>query len=112
MILNGRVMDPESNFDAVRNLGVKGGKIAKITKDKISGKETIDATGHVVAPGFIDLHAHGQDPYAIKLMLRDGATTVLELEAGAFPVSDYYNERKGKSQANYGASVWACVGAT
>jgi len=110
VILNGRVMDPESNFDAVRNLGVKGGKIAKITKDKISGKETIDATGHVVAPGFIDLHAHGQDPYAIKLMLRDGATTVLELEAGAFPVSDYYNERKGKSQANYGASVghvWA-----
>jgi len=110
VILNGRVMDPESNLDAVRNVGIKGGKIAKVTKRKISGKQTIDAIGHVVAPGFIDLHVHGQDPYAVKLMLRDGVTTPLEIEAGAFPVSDYYNERKGKSQANYGASVghvWA-----
>jgi len=63
VILNSRVMDPESNLDAVRNLGIKGGKIAKVTKRKISGKQTIDATGHVVAPGFIDLHVHGQDPY-------------------------------------------------
>jgi len=110
VILDGRVMDPESNLDAVRNVGIKGGKISKITKDKISGKETIDAKGHVVAPGFIDLHVHGQDPFAVKLMLRDGVTSPLEIEAGAFPVSDYYNERKGKSQANYGASVghvWA-----
>jgi len=63
VILGGRVMDPESNLDAVRNVGIKGGKIAKVTKRKISGKQTIDATGHVVAPGFIDLHVHGQDPY-------------------------------------------------
>jgi len=110
VILNGRVMDPESNFDGIRNVGVKDGKVAIITEDKISGKETINAKGHVVAPGFIDLHVHGQDPYAVKLMLRDGVTTPLEIEAGAFPVSDYYDERKGKSQANYGASVghvWA-----
>jgi len=112
VILNGRVMDPESNLDAVRNVGVKDGKIANLTENTISGKETIDATGHVVAPGFIDLHVHGQDPYAVKLMLRDGVTTVLEIEAGAWPVTDYYDERKGKWQANYGASVghvWARV---
>jgi dihydroorotase-like cyclic amidohydrolase len=75
VILNGRVMDPESELDAVLNVGVKGGKIAEIKKDKISGKEAIDASGHVIAPGFIGLHAHGQDPYAVKLMLRDGVTT-------------------------------------
>src|SRR5210317_2425380 len=110
VILNGRVMDPESGLDAVRNIGIKSGKVLDITATQIRGKETIDATGHVVAPGFIDLHAHGQDPYAIKLMLRDGVTTPLEIEAGAWPVEDYYNERKGKAQANYGASVghvWA-----
>ena len=61
VILNGRVMDPESGLDAVRNVGVKNGKIAKVTKKKIEGKETIDAKGHVVAPGFIDGHAHTTD---------------------------------------------------
>ena len=113
-ILNGRVMDPESGLDAVRNVGIKDGNIVVVTGTKINASETIDATGHVVAPGFIDLHVHGQDPFATKLMLRDGVTSPLEIEAGAFPVSDYYDERQGKSQANYGASVghvWARVAA-
>jgi len=105
VILNGRVMDPESGLDAVRNVGIKNGKILDITATEIKGKETIDASGHVVAPGFIDLHVHGQDPYAVKLMLRDGVTSPLEIEAGAWPVTDYYNEREGKSQANYAVSV-------
>jgi imidazolonepropionase-like amidohydrolase len=61
VILNGRVMDPETKYDDIANVGIKDGKIAVITKDKITGKETIDATGHVVAPGFIDIHAHGQN---------------------------------------------------
>jgi cytosine/adenosine deaminase-related metal-dependent hydrolase len=114
VILNGRVMDPESGLDAVRNVGVKGGKIVEITETKIDGKETIDATGHVVAPGFIDLHIHGQDPYAIKLLLRDGVTSALEIEFGAYPVEDYYNKREGKWQANFGTSVghgWARMNA-
>ena len=114
VILNGRVMDPESSLDAIRNVGVKSGRIAKITKDKISGRQTIDASDHVVAPGFIDLHVHGQDPYAVKLVLRDGVTTSLEIEAGAWPVTDYYDEREGKWQVNYGASVghvWARLAA-
>ena len=53
VILNGRVIDPETRYDALANVGVKDGRIAAITKDKIIGQETIDATGHVVAPGFI-----------------------------------------------------------
>jgi hypothetical protein len=114
VILNGRVMDPESGLDAVRNVGIKDGRIFEITETKIKGKKTINAKGHVVAPGFIDLHVHGQDPYAIKLLLRDGVTSPLEIEGGAYPVEDYYNEREGKAQANYGASVahaWARVAA-
>jgi hypothetical protein len=109
-ILNGRIMDPESGLDALRNVGIKNGKIAVVTDTEVTATETIDASGLVVAPGFIDLHVHGQDPYAVKLMLRDGVTTPLEIEAGAWPVTDYYDERDGKSQANYGVSVghvWA-----
>lgn len=105
VILNGRVMDPETKLDARRNVGIKNGRIEVVTEEKINGKETIDAKGLIVAPGFIDLHTHGQDAYGIKLGLRDGVTTPLELEMGAYPVEDYYDQRAGKYQANYGASV-------
>jgi hypothetical protein len=98
-------MDPESGLDAVRNVGVRDGKIETITQQVIQGDEVIDASGHVVAPGFIDLHCHGQDPYSIRISLRDGVTSALDLEGGAWPVDQYYAEREDKWQANYGASV-------
>lgn len=59
-ILNGRVMDPDTRLDALHNVGILDSQIATITEGPISGRDTIDATGLVVAPGFIDLHAHGQ----------------------------------------------------
>lgn len=105
VINNGRVMDPETKLDAVRNVGIKGGRIMVVTDTKISGKETIDAKGNVVAPGFIDFHVHGQDDFSQKVILRDGVTSPLELELGAYPVEDFYAYREGKSQANYGVSV-------
>ena len=107
VILNGRVMDPESMYDAVANVGVNDGRIAVITKDEITGKKTIDATGHVVAPGFIDTHWHYDRPWSNKLALRDGRTTVLDLEIGTHgPYLDqWYKERVGKNQVNYGQAV-------
>ena len=106
VILNGRVMDPETNFDEVRNVGVKDGEIAIITKDKITGKDTIEASGHVVAPGFIDMHNHNTAaPFGQKLALRDGVTTPLEMEAGVYPIDTWYEALRGKSQSNYGATV-------
>lgn len=105
VILNGRVMDPETGLDAVRNVGINDGVISTIVTGSLSGKETIDADGLVVAPGFIDTHFHGMDQYGVKLMVRDGVTTALELEVGAYPVENFYDSMAGKSQVNYGASV-------
>ena len=83
VILNGRVMDPETMFDAVRNVGIKDGKIVTITKDNILGKESINAKGHVVASGFIETHLHGTSVMAYKMVLRDGVTSSMDLELGA-----------------------------
>ncbi|KPK05247.1 MAG: hydrolase [Betaproteobacteria bacterium SG8_39] len=107
VINNGRVMDPETDFDGIRNVGIKGGEIAVITQDAITGKDTIDATGLVVAPGFIDGHQHCQEPYAYRLMVRDGRTTILDLEIGAFgeKVDEWYKRREGNSPINYGVAV-------
>jgi hypothetical protein len=106
VILDGRVIDPETKLNATRNVGVKDGKIVAVTEKAITGKQTIGASGHVVAPGFIDMHQHNTAaPFGQKLALRDGVTSPMELELGVYPVDDWYAALNGKSQSNYGASV-------
>jgi len=106
VILQGRVMDPETKLDTVSNIGISDGRIVIITDDLIEGKETINAKHLVVSPGFIDLHVHILDqPFGQKLLLRDGVTTPLDLEVGAYPVERFYRVLAGKSQVNYGVTV-------
>jgi N-acyl-D-aspartate/D-glutamate deacylase len=104
-ILNGHVMDPESGLDAIRNVGIRAGKIAAISATTLSAKSTIDAKGLVVAPGFIDLHEHGQEPRNYQFQARDGVTTSLELEAGTDDIDRWYAAREGKSLINFGVSI-------
>jgi len=105
VIFGGRVMDPESRLDAVRNIGLLDGRIAVITTEAVRGRNTIDARDLVVAPGFIDLHSHGTTPETYRFQSLDGVTTTLELELGTADVDAWYRERSGGRRINYGVSV-------
>src|SRR5262245_58239580 len=105
VVLNGRVMDPESGLDDVRNIGVRSGRIAAISRDRLNGKIVVNAGGLAVAPGFIDLHAHGQTPETYRFQALDGVTTSLELEVGTADIDRWYDERKDGRLINYGVSI-------
>lgn len=104
-INGGRVIDPESGLDAVRHVGIRGGTVAIVSETPLRAKREIDARGHVVSPGLIDLHQHGQDDENYRVKALDGCTTALELEIGVHPVKRWYAEREGKALVNFGASV-------
>jgi N-acyl-D-aspartate/D-glutamate deacylase len=105
VLVGGRVLDPETNLDAVRAVGIKGGRIASVTSGVPAARDTIDVRGLVVAPGFIDLHTHGQDSINYRYSAHDGVTTALELELGTYPVAPWYAKREGKSLINFGVSA-------
>jgi len=109
-ILGARVIDPESGLDAVRDVTLAGGSIAAITAPSARRSDAadaahIDGSGLVLAPGFIDLHAHGHSEAARDYQVRDGVTTVLELEWGLPEIAAFLDSRRGRSRAHYGASV-------
>ena len=66
VINNGRVIDPATNTDRPRDILIDGDKIAEVAEPgrlaTVPGRETFDAAGLIVAPGFIDLHAHLREP--------------------------------------------------
>ncbi len=107
VINNGRVIDPETLFDDIANVGIRDGRIVEISEDPLTGAETVDATGHIVAPGFIDTHFHFQMPVGYSLGLRDGLTSSMDFElgcAGSY-IADWYEARAGVTGANYGCAV-------
>jgi len=112
VIRGGRVMDPESGTDAVRDVGIAEGKIVRIAPGELRGRRVLDAKGLVVAPGFIDLHQHGQDAENDRAKVLDGVTTALELEIGPPDVAAFLRARAGRALLNYGTSAshpWARV---
>jgi N-acyl-D-aspartate/D-glutamate deacylase len=101
----GRAMDPETGMDAVRNVGIRDGKIVRISSEALSGRRVVHAGGLIVAPGFIDLHQHGQEPASQRVKALDGVTTALELEIGAPDVAQFLKAKEGRSLIHYGTSA-------
>jgi N-acyl-D-aspartate/D-glutamate deacylase len=101
----GRVMDPESGLDAIRNVGISGGRITRISAQPLAGKRIIDAKGLVISPGFIDVHQHAQDTDSGRLKAFDGVTTGLEMEIGVPDVAAFLQRKLGHSLINYGTTA-------
>ena len=105
VILGGTVMDPASGLNAIRNVGLRGGRIAAISTQAMRARDTVQATGLIVAPGFIDVHAHGQTAETYRFQALDGVTSSFELELGTAEVAEWYRERGAGQRINYGVSV-------
>tara|TARA_B100000809_G_scaffold245245_1_gene271988 strand:- start:272 stop:1753 length:1482 start_codon:yes stop_codon:yes gene_type:complete len=105
VIKGGRVIDPETGFSGVRNVGILADRIAEISSRPLTGAILVNAKGLVVSPGFIDLHAHGQTNDAHKYQARDGVTTALEMEGGVAFIKEWIDVKRDKSIVNYGGTV-------
>jgi N-acyl-D-aspartate/D-glutamate deacylase len=105
VLSGGRVIDPETKLDAIRNIGISQNRIAEISTGPLRGRETINVSGMIVSPGFIDLHVHGRSNQEQEYQVHDGVTTALELEWGVEYLKEWYDARTGKAMINFGASV-------
>src|SRR5271165_5334355 len=105
VIEGGRVMDPETGLDAIRNVGIREGRIERISADSLTGRRVIHAAGLVVAPGFIDLHQHGQELASQRVKAFDGVTTALEMEIGTPDVAQFLKSKAGRSLIHYGTTA-------
>jgi len=105
VISGGRVLDPETGLDATMNVGIDDGRIVRISAEPLTGTRTVDARGLVVAPGFIDLHQHGQDEASGVLKAFDGVTSGLEMEIGVPDVKGFLAQKSGRSLINYGTTA-------
>ncbi len=63
LIRNGRVIDPSSNRDEIADIFIRGGNIVAVAPGfDAAGAKVFDATGLIVAPGFVDMHVHLREP--------------------------------------------------
>lgn len=93
VLRGGRVIDPETGFDAVADVAITGSSISAVVpggSTDLHGHVEWDVSDRVVSPGFIDLHSHCDDLPSRRLQVCDGVTTALELEAGQLDIAGAY----------------------
>jgi cytosine/adenosine deaminase-related metal-dependent hydrolase len=108
LLRGGRVVDPGTGTDDIRDVLVVGGRIAAVGPDLPvpEGAQVIDASGLLVGPGFVDLHSHVHTVAGQRLQAFDGVTTALDLESGLMPLERAYREAAEQGRPlHYGFSA-------
>jgi N-acyl-D-aspartate/D-glutamate deacylase len=100
----GRVIDPESGYDRVANIGVDGGTISSISEGALRGTTTIQAAGKVVAPGFIDLLSYEPVERGAEFKIQDGVTTNLGMHGINARAKDFFDLYRGNCAVNFGGA--------
>ncbi|MGH9188065.1 MAG: amidohydrolase family protein [Acidimicrobiales bacterium] len=90
VIANGRVIDPETGFDRVAHIGIDGRTITAVSLTPLEGRQPIEATDLVVAPGFIDILSYEPNSYGIWYKVADGVTTNLGMHGINMRAADYF----------------------
>src|SRR4029450_8998227 len=101
---------PETGLDRGCDVGIDGDSVMAVG-DRLDGATTLDVSGLVVSPGFVDLHSHAQTLTGRRLQACDGVTTALDLEAGRTPIDlSYARDATHGSPVHYGFSAsWAAA---
>ncbi len=108
VIENGRVINPETGLDQTGlNVGIQNGTVSVITNAKLKGKQVIDATGLVVAPGFIDNLSYNPNRVGVWRKIGDGITANFLMHGGsAYPEKWYKTYKKQGEPLHYGISFF------
>ena len=107
VVRGGRVMDPESGYDRIANVGINGGSVTAISEATLKGTNTVDATNLVVSPGWIDILSYEPNTYGIWFKIADGVTTNLGLHGLQARAVDYFatwGSEANRPPTNYGGA--------
>ena len=107
VIANGRVIDPATDTDGIRHVGIRGTEVATVSETPLEGERTIDAEGLVVAPGFVDILAsYPNTDEAAIFKVFDGVTTLIGMHGGPVESAEWYAEREAAgAYHHYGITV-------
>ncbi len=109
-INNGTIVDPRTKLMTVGNIGIKDGTIQNVTREKVDAEKSVDATGKIVCPGFVDIHSHLNYPLTPAWMsVKQGITTCLSGNCGLnidTPVKDFLDKiEKGGYPLNFATLI-------